>query len=77
MFFDVGLYVEFVRKCRRAGIVAPIIPGILPIQTYQGFMKMTEFCQTKVPKILYDQLEPIHSNDTRVKQFGIEHCINM
>jgi methylenetetrahydrofolate reductase (NADPH) len=49
MFFDVQIYVDFVNKCRRAGIVQPIIPGILPIMTYTGFKRMTEFCQTKVP----------------------------
>jgi methylenetetrahydrofolate reductase (NADPH) len=26
---------------------------------------------------MYDQLEPIHTNDTKVKQLGIEICINM
>ena len=31
MFFDNAKFFEFVRKCREAGIEAPIIPGLKPI----------------------------------------------
>jgi len=49
MFYDVPTFNSFVNACRKVGIVVPIIPGILPIQTYAGFKRMTEFCQTVVP----------------------------
>ena len=77
MFYDVAVFNSFVETCRRAGIVVPIIPGILPIQTYAGFKRMTGFCQTIVPQILYDQLEPIKNDDTAVKKLGIEICVQM
>src|ERR671931_674527 len=31
LFFDNRIYFEFVREARRAGIEAPIIPGIIPV----------------------------------------------
>jgi len=46
MFYDVSLFIEFEKICRKAGIVVPIVPGILPVQTYAGFKRMTGFCQT-------------------------------
>ena len=33
MFFDNSRYFDFVRRCREAGIVVPIIPGLKPIST--------------------------------------------
>ena len=41
MFYDTKLFIEFVEKCKNIGITCPVIPGILPIQSYQGFMRMT------------------------------------
>lgn len=41
MFFDVDLFLKFVKKCRDAGIMVPIVPGILPLMSYNGFQKMT------------------------------------
>ncbi len=32
LFYDVQLFLDFVRKCRDIGIAVPIIPGIMPIQ---------------------------------------------
>ena len=37
------------------GITVPIIPGIMPIQTYASFLRMTKLCATRVPpKIMHD-----------------------
>jgi methylenetetrahydrofolate reductase (NADPH) len=33
-FYDVDVFLDYVRKCRGVGIDAPIIPGIMPIQSY-------------------------------------------
>jgi len=75
MFYDVSIFKSFVETCRKAGIVVPIIPGILPIQTYAGFKRMTEFCQTVVPQIIHDQIEPIQHHDPAVKKLGVEICV--
>lgn len=32
LFFDAETYFKYLRDCRNAGITAPIIPGVLPIQ---------------------------------------------
>jgi 5,10-methylenetetrahydrofolate reductase len=41
------------------GIDVPIIPGIMPIQTYSSFCRLTKLCGTRVPLSLSSALKPI------------------
>lgn len=57
MFFDVDVFIQFVQDCRARGITVPILPGIMCIQNYRGFSRMTRFCKTRVPKSIVDRVE--------------------
>ena len=59
MFFDVPLFFKFVADCRAVGITCPIVPGIMVIQNYGGFKRMTAFCKSRVPKAIYDALDAV------------------
>lgn len=72
MFYDVDGFLTFVKRCREVGITQPILPGILPIQNYGGFKKMTGFCKTKIPPEVEKALEPIKDDDAAVKRYGIQ-----
>ena len=48
-FFDADTFFRFRDQCARAGIAAPIIPGILPIQSWSGTRRFAERCGTSVP----------------------------
>ena len=48
-FFDADVYFRFRDACDRAGIAAPIIPGILPIQSWSGARKFAARCGASVP----------------------------
>ena len=52
LFYDVDIYLQWVKDCRTVGINVPIIPGIMPINTYGGFDRMIGFCKTKVPEAI-------------------------
>lgn len=41
------------------GITIPVLPGIMPIQSYGGFKRMTTLCKTFVPDFILADLEPI------------------
>lgn len=71
LFYDVDVFLRFVADCREMGIEVPILPGIMPIQTYNGFKRMTGFCKTYVPQELTDALEPIKDNEEAVKAYGV------
>lgn len=77
MFFDVDIFLKWREDCRAAGITCPIVPGLMPIQTYAGFQRMTTLCKTKVPDFIRQALEPIKDNDEAVKAYGVELCVQM
>lgn len=77
MFFDVGEYLEFLDRCAEHGIDCPIIPGLLPIQSYDRFRKFAKFTGVKVPDAVEEALEPIKQDDAAVKDYGVELCVEM
>ena len=48
-FFDADTYFRFRDACVAAGINVPVLPGILPIQSWVGARKFAERCGTSVP----------------------------
>ncbi|KAJ2750087.1 methylenetetrahydrofolate reductase (NAD(P)H) met13 [Coemansia aciculifera] len=77
LFYDVDNFMAWVAKCRLAGITMPILPGIMPIQNYGGFKRMTELCRIEVPQEIWNRLEPIKDDDQAIKDYGIEVAVDM
>ena len=49
LFFDNAFYFDFVARARAAGITVPIIPGIMPITTFEQIDRMTRMCGATIP----------------------------
>ncbi|KAG0226223.1 hypothetical protein BGW42_003817 [Actinomortierella wolfii] len=77
LFYDTRLFLDWVKECRDYGITCPILPGIMPIQSYGGFNRMTSLCKTFVPKHIRDALEPIKEDDQAVKDYGVRLAVDM
>jgi 5,10-methylenetetrahydrofolate reductase len=41
------------------GITVPVIPGIMPIQAYASFLRVTKLCGTHIPDRIHEDLESI------------------
>lgn len=72
MFFDAEVFKTFVKDCRKWGIHCPVVPGLMCINAYPGFRKMTKFCKTRVTKDLDEKVESLKDNPTALKAFGVE-----
>jgi len=72
MFFCVDVFKTFVEDCRKWGITCPVIPGLMCINAYPGFRKMTKFCKTRVPADLDAQMESMRDSPEEVKAFGVK-----
>ncbi len=77
LFYDVEMYLKYIKDCREFGIKCPIIPGILPIQNYNSFKRIIHLCNSKCPKELEENLEKLKNDDEKVKELGIDYCTKM
>jgi methylenetetrahydrofolate reductase (NADPH) len=53
-FFDSDVYLRFLETARKAGITAPIVPGIMPVTSFAGITRFAERCGTAVPAWMHD-----------------------
>ena len=81
LFYDDSAYIKFEHTLRQHESAAfktiPIIPGLMPIQSYQILRRTTKLSHAKLPSELLSRLEPIKGDDEAVKQVGIEAVTEM
>merc|ERR1719174_39567 len=79
LFYDTNLYFEFLKKSHAIGVPKSfdVFPGIMPIQSYAGFRRMTGLCKTFIPKQIDEALELVKDNEAAVKEYGIELAVQM
>lgn len=73
MFFDNKKYFDFVRLCREAGILVPIIPGLKPIATIGQLQTLPRTFNISIPEELEKEVEKCKDNKA-ARQVGIEWC---
>ena len=62
-FFEKDTFLRFRDKCVAAGIDAPIIPGILPIENWTGVRKFAARCGAYIPAWLDEAFEAAIRDD--------------
>lgn len=53
-FFEAETFLRFRDACAAAGITAPILPSVLPIENWAGVQKFADACGTAIPHVLRD-----------------------
>ncbi|KAI5307180.1 hypothetical protein KEM56_003427 [Ascosphaera pollenicola] len=77
MFYDADIFLNWVHKCREAGINVPIIPGIMPISTYAAFMRRSQWTNCRIPPDWLEKLDPVKNDDAAVRAIGKTLVANM
>ncbi len=62
-FFEAETFFRFRDACDKAGIDAPIIPGILPIENWTGARKFATACGASIPAWMDDLFEKAIRDD--------------
>jgi methylenetetrahydrofolate reductase (NADPH) len=62
-FFEPDAFLRFRDAAAKAGITAPITPGILPIENWSGVRRFAESCGTTIPGWLIDAFETAARDD--------------
>ncbi|KAF5002795.1 hypothetical protein FGRMN_102 [Fusarium graminum] len=76
LFFDIEAYEHFETTLREHPSGAfkgiPIIPGLMPIQSYQMIKRTTKLSHAKIPNHLLERLDAVKGDDERVKMVGVD-----
>ncbi|MCA8884324.1 MAG: methylenetetrahydrofolate reductase [NAD(P)H] [Rhodobacteraceae bacterium] len=75
-FFEAETFLRFRDRCAAAGIHAPIIPGILPIENWTGVKKFAARCGTSIPADL-DAAFTAAKRDGREELLATAHCTEL
>lgn len=76
LFYDLDAYTKYEKMLREheSGVFAkiPIIPGLMPLQSYDILVRTTKLAHAKVPPELLHRLQDVKGDDEAVKQVGVE-----
>lgn len=72
-FFEAETFLRFRDQCATAGIAAPIIPGILPIDNWAGTKRFAARCGAHVPTHLDEAFAAAKAED-REAALSVELC---
>lgn len=73
MFFDTRHYVDFVARCRAAGIGVPIIPGLKVLTSERQLSSLPKTFHVELPEELTDRVRCAGTDD--VPRVGVEWAI--
>jgi methylenetetrahydrofolate reductase (NADPH) len=74
LFYDNGDYYRYVERARSIGIEAPIVPGLLPIQSASQVRRFTSMCGSKIPPRLDALLDEVRDDNEAAAELGIEYA---
>ncbi|KAL6891019.1 methylenetetrahydrofolate reductase [Trichoderma longibrachiatum] len=76
LFFDIDAYEKFETTLRNhpsgAFKTIPILPGLMPIQSYAMIKRTTKLSHAKMPDAIMDRLNAVKGDDERVKMVGVD-----
>lgn len=81
IFYNVPSFISFEKLLRNdeSGLfkTIPIVPAVMPIQSYQSFRRMTKLTSVSIPPELLTRIEEIKADDEAVKHLGVDVAVEM
>lgn len=81
LFFDTDAYDKFERTLRDhpsgAFKTIPIIPGLMPIQSYQMIKRTTKLSHASIPSDIMARLDEVKKDDEKVKRLGVDVLVEI
>ena len=77
LFFDAREYEELVAQLRSRGVQTPVVPGILPIQSFDSLRRMLSLCGANIPGKLYLEMEKANEagGAEAVREAGLAYAV--
>jgi methylenetetrahydrofolate reductase (NADPH) len=74
LFFNNDRYADFERRARTAGIKVPIVPGLMPITSYQQVTRFVATIGASVPPKLLRELDLRKDDSKAVEDLGVAYA---
>ena len=74
LFFDNAHYFDFVERAKAIGVDVPIIPGVMPVLTYEGIKRMTTLSAAELPAAFEAELEARRDDPEAVADLGVAYA---
>jgi len=71
-FYNADAYFHFVDAARRAGVEAPIIPGIMPISNFTQLRRFSEACGAEIPRWISKRMQAHGDDAEAIREFGAD-----
>jgi len=75
MFFDNEVFYSFRDKCREAGIIVPIVPGLKPLSTSRQLDLLPEAFSLDIPQDLVKEIRACSLSKEMCYEAGLEWCL--
>jgi len=76
-FFEPELFLRFRDRCATAGIDAPIVPGVLPINKFSQMLRFAKLCGAAVPPWLHERFAGLDEDDETRRLIAANTAIEM
>jgi len=75
LFYDNARFFDFVRRCRKAGIAVPIIPGIKPLSTLRHLTLLPQTFGCRIPEELEREVLRHREDPKAIREVGTEWAV--
>ena len=71
-FYNSDSYFRFVQDARRAGVTAPVVPGIMPITNSSQLLRFSDSSGAEVPRWIRLRLQSFGDDSASIRAFGLD-----
>ena len=76
-FFNADAYFNFVDDAQRAGVDIPIIPGIIPVDSFTKLVRFSDMCGAEIPRWLRLKLYSYADDAESIRAFSLDVVTQM
>jgi methylenetetrahydrofolate reductase (NADPH) len=69
-FYNIDAYFSFVDEVQKLGVDIPIIPGIMPITSYDNLINFSTNCGAEIPSWILNRLKLYRNDAKSLIEFG-------
>ena len=71
-FYNADAYFRFVEDAQKLGVMAPVVPGVMPITNYTQLVRFSDMCGTEIPRWIKLKLASFGDDTDSIRAFGLD-----